>query len=179
LGFGEGVGDGFGDAVVVDVGFGERLVVVGAGAVDVLVVAGVAAVVVGVAEVDGAAAPLVLVPAGAAVRPNETAPQPASAVAAASRPAATAVRVPGLAARMVSPWPGPAGPAVIELSAMLTRQRPSRLSATPFGFDCVRKRYGAAALPPDGGRTLPDAAAPEKVASPFFELGRYEVLRLR
>jgi hypothetical protein len=81
------------------------VVVVGAGGVDVLLVdKGVCEVLV-VVEVEGTEALLVLEATGSAVLRKETPPQPASAVAPARRAAARAVRVPGRAVRMVSPWP--------------------------------------------------------------------------
>jgi hypothetical protein len=99
---GTGLGFGLGD------GFGEAVVVVGDGGVDVLLVDAGASDVVGAEDaedVEGAGTPLVLGPTGSAVLPKETPPQPASAVAPARRAAARAVRVPGRAVRMVSPWP--------------------------------------------------------------------------
>jgi hypothetical protein len=108
-GLGFGLGDGFGEGL--GEGFGEAVVVVGDGGVDVLLVDAGAPDVVGaedaedVEDVEGAGTPLVLGPTGSAVLPKETPPQPASAVAPARRVAARAVRVPGRAVRIVSPWP--------------------------------------------------------------------------
>jgi hypothetical protein len=105
-GLGFGLGDGFGEGL--GDGFGEAVVVVGDGGVDVLLVDAGASDVVGAEDaedVEGAGTPLVLGPTGSAVLPKETPPQPASAVAPARRVAARAVRVPGRAVRIVSPWP--------------------------------------------------------------------------
>jgi hypothetical protein len=80
------------------------VVVVGAGGVDVLLVDEGASEVL-VVEVEGAEALLVVEATGSAVLRKETPPQPASAVAPARRAAARAVRVPGRAVLIVSPWP--------------------------------------------------------------------------